>query len=199
MPKRVGVPSPWLTHSARGSVPLPRAILNSLVRCVVSHSRSSPPAAPRGDDATPGAGAGTGSALPAGRVCWVCAFWSTPIPAGLAVARTRTRPFEDGRLTNPRPAGSAQIEKLSGRAPARPLLRPLTRHGHLQGLFQGPLISSPDGPLHGLLLDRTAPEPHVFRAARSSPLKGARGADRASGATVHTPLRAFFEGHSRRS
>jgi len=30
---------------------------------------------------------------PASRVCRVCAFWPTRFPVGLAVARTRTRPF----------------------------------------------------------------------------------------------------------
>jgi len=52
-----------------------------------------------------------------------------------------------------------------------------------------------------LELNRTAPEPHVFRAAESGPPKGARGADRASGATVHATFRGAvssgrFEGPS---
>ncbi|KAJ1453081.1 hypothetical protein M885DRAFT_525105 [Pelagophyceae sp. CCMP2097] len=68
---------------------------------------------------------------PACPVCRVCAFWSTRRPAGLAVARTRARPEKTGLVARQTcDQGAAYIEKLSGRAPARPLWRSLTRPLH---------------------------------------------------------------------
>ncbi|KAJ1455504.1 hypothetical protein M885DRAFT_214373 [Pelagophyceae sp. CCMP2097] len=85
---------------------------------------------------------------PAGRVCR--AFLPTRMPAGLAVARSRTRPLECGfgRSTNPRPKGAVQIEKLSGRPSCKVSLAvKASLQCHLQGLYEGPFQAPTQGSL----------------------------------------------------
>jgi hypothetical protein len=64
----------------------------------------SPGAVESGRLEKPEIGATTGSDLPFNpRVCRVCAFWLARIPAGLAMARTQTRPEKMAQIEQPGP------------------------------------------------------------------------------------------------